>query len=129
MWGIESFGGRRGGGLVDNVVSMRSGRRPRVGSNPTTYRFEAMLVQYSKFCSSRKGYFLGHDQSQSPTARKPLRQVRKPNRHSDSGQDSSPCAWRPLGPQSTHGSTVPRRLLFKSDFLDVLFPKLFLVDG
>ncbi|MPC73330.1 hypothetical protein E2C01_067654 [Portunus trituberculatus] len=31
-----------GGGVVDKVVSVRSGRRPQVGSNPTTYRFEAM---------------------------------------------------------------------------------------
>ncbi|MPC55374.1 hypothetical protein E2C01_049307 [Portunus trituberculatus] len=36
-------------------------------------------------------------------------QVRKPNLHSDRGQDSNPCAWRLLRPQSTHGSTVPRR--------------------
>ncbi|MPC71433.1 hypothetical protein E2C01_065710 [Portunus trituberculatus] len=35
--------------------------------------------------------------------------VRKPNLHSDPGQDSNPCAWRPLGPQNAHGSTVPRR--------------------
>ncbi|MPC37179.1 hypothetical protein E2C01_030653 [Portunus trituberculatus] len=47
--------------------------------------------------------------SSSPPARKPLPQVRKPNLHSDHGEDSNPCAWRPLGPQSTHGSTVPRR--------------------
>ncbi|MPD03545.1 hypothetical protein E2C01_099186 [Portunus trituberculatus] len=45
--------------------------------------------------------------SQSPPARKPLARVRKPNLHSDRGQDSNPCSWRPLGPQSTHGSTVP----------------------
>ncbi|MPC35468.1 hypothetical protein E2C01_028891 [Portunus trituberculatus] len=31
-----------GGGVVDKVVSVGSGRRPRVGSNPTTYRFETM---------------------------------------------------------------------------------------
>ncbi|MPC87472.1 hypothetical protein E2C01_082334 [Portunus trituberculatus] len=31
-----------GGGVVDKVVSVGSGRRPRVGSNLTTYRFEAM---------------------------------------------------------------------------------------
>ncbi|MPC82377.1 hypothetical protein E2C01_077041 [Portunus trituberculatus] len=47
-------------------------------------------------------YFLGYLLSQSPP-------VRKPNLHSDRGQDSNPCTWRPLGPQSTHGSTVPRR--------------------
>ncbi|MPC54702.1 hypothetical protein E2C01_048626 [Portunus trituberculatus] len=44
----------------------------------------------------------------SPPDRKPLPRVRKPNLHSDRGQDSNPCAWRPLGPQSTHGSSVPR---------------------
>ncbi|MPC37516.1 hypothetical protein E2C01_030997 [Portunus trituberculatus] len=44
-----------------------------------------------------------------PPARTPLPSVRKPNLHSDRGQDSNPCAWRPLGPQSAHGSTVPRR--------------------
>ncbi|MPC56183.1 Transforming protein cbl [Portunus trituberculatus] len=49
---------------------------------------------------------------ENPPARKPLPRVRKPNLHSDCGQDSNPCAWRPLGPQSTHGSTVPRRPLF-----------------
>ncbi|MPC13592.1 hypothetical protein E2C01_006329 [Portunus trituberculatus] len=37
----------------------------------------------------------------------PLSRVRKPNLHSDRGQDSNLCAWRPLRPQSTHGSTVP----------------------
>ncbi|MPC65943.1 hypothetical protein E2C01_060081 [Portunus trituberculatus] len=31
-----------GSSVVDNVVSVGSGRRPRVGSNPTTYHFEAM---------------------------------------------------------------------------------------
>ncbi|MPC88525.1 hypothetical protein E2C01_083431 [Portunus trituberculatus] len=31
-----------GGGVVDKVVSVGSDRRPRIGSNPTTYRFEAM---------------------------------------------------------------------------------------
>ncbi|MPC17352.1 hypothetical protein E2C01_010205 [Portunus trituberculatus] len=46
---------------------------------------------------------------ENPPARKPLPRVRKPNLHSDRGQDSNPCAWRPLGPQSTHGSTVPRQ--------------------
>ncbi|MPC48257.1 hypothetical protein E2C01_042025 [Portunus trituberculatus] len=30
------------GGVVDEVVRMGLGRRPSVGSNPTTYRFEAM---------------------------------------------------------------------------------------
>ncbi|MPC07665.1 hypothetical protein E2C01_000232 [Portunus trituberculatus] len=47
----------------------------------------------------------------SPPARKPLPRVRKPNLHSDRRQDSNPCARRPLGSQSTHGSTVPRRPL------------------
>ncbi|MPC49753.1 hypothetical protein E2C01_043564 [Portunus trituberculatus] len=42
----------------------------------------------------------------SPPAKKPLPRVRKPNLHSDRGQDSNTCAWRPLGSQSTHGSTV-----------------------
>ncbi|MPC84784.1 hypothetical protein E2C01_079533 [Portunus trituberculatus] len=50
----------------------------------------------------------------SPPTRKPLPRVRKPNLYSNSGQDSNLCAWRPLGPQSTHGSTVPRRLAIKS---------------
>ncbi|MPC34005.1 hypothetical protein E2C01_027375 [Portunus trituberculatus] len=45
----------------------------------------------------------------SPPTKKPLPQERKPNLHSDRGQDSNPCAWRPLGSQSTHGSTLPRR--------------------
>ncbi|MPC29062.1 hypothetical protein E2C01_022279 [Portunus trituberculatus] len=49
--------------------------------------------------------------ARSPPARKPLPRVRKPNLHSTLGQDSNPYAWRPLGPQSTHGSTVPRRSL------------------
>ncbi|MPC72352.1 hypothetical protein E2C01_066655 [Portunus trituberculatus] len=31
-----------------------------------------------------------------PPARKPLPRVRKSNLHSDRGQDSNPCAWRPL---------------------------------
>ncbi|MPC91421.1 hypothetical protein E2C01_086457 [Portunus trituberculatus] len=44
-----------------------------------------------------------------PPARKLLPQVRKPNLHSDRGQDLNPCAWRPLGSQSAHGSTVPQR--------------------
>ncbi|MPC25294.1 hypothetical protein E2C01_018403 [Portunus trituberculatus] len=47
----------------------------------------------------------------NPPTRKPLPRVRKPNLHSDRGQDSKPCAWRPLGPQSTHGSTAPRCVL------------------
>ncbi|MPC27082.1 7SK snRNA methylphosphate capping enzyme [Portunus trituberculatus] len=50
---------------------------------------------------------------QSPPARKLLPRVRKPNRHSDRGQDLNPCAWRPLGPQSTHGSTVPLQVKVK----------------
>ncbi|MPC57269.1 hypothetical protein E2C01_051247 [Portunus trituberculatus] len=45
----------------------------------------------------------------TPPAKKPLPRVRKPNLHSDRGQHSNPCAWRPLGPQSTHGSSVSRR--------------------
>ncbi|MPC72094.1 hypothetical protein E2C01_066387 [Portunus trituberculatus] len=53
--------------------------------------------------------FLGYLLSQSPPARKPLLQVRKPNLHSDSGQDLNSCSWRPLGPKRTNGSTVPRR--------------------
>ncbi|MPC74753.1 hypothetical protein E2C01_069128 [Portunus trituberculatus] len=53
------------------------------------------------------GYLL----SESPPARKPLPRVRNPNLHSDRGQDSNPCAWRPLRPQSTQGSTVPRSIL------------------
>ncbi|MPC47677.1 hypothetical protein E2C01_041430 [Portunus trituberculatus] len=48
-------------------------------------------------------------------AGKPLPQVRKPNLHSDRGQDSNSCAWRPLGPQSTHGSTVPRQPITEED--------------
>ncbi|MPC19226.1 hypothetical protein E2C01_012136 [Portunus trituberculatus] len=47
--------------------------------------------------------------SSSPPAGKPLPRVRMPNLHLDCGQDSNPCASRPLGLQSTHGSTVPRR--------------------
>ncbi|MPC48834.1 hypothetical protein E2C01_042619 [Portunus trituberculatus] len=50
--------------------------------------------------------FLGYLVSQSSPARKLLPHLRKPNLHSDSGQNSNP---RPLGPQSTHSSTVPRR--------------------
>ncbi|MPC47489.1 putative dipeptidase [Portunus trituberculatus] len=46
-----------------------------------------------------------------PPARKPLPRVRKPDLHSDRGQDWNPCAWRPLGPQSTHGSTAPRHFI------------------
>ncbi|MPC53155.1 hypothetical protein E2C01_047041 [Portunus trituberculatus] len=45
--------------------------------------------------------------TESPPARKPLPRVWKPNLHSDRGQNSNPCAWRPLGAQSTQGSTVP----------------------
>ncbi|MPC78932.1 hypothetical protein E2C01_073440 [Portunus trituberculatus] len=41
---------------------------------------------------------------------KPLPRVRKPNFHSDRGQDSNSYAWKPLGPQSTHSSTVSRAL-------------------
>ncbi|MPC64575.1 hypothetical protein E2C01_058693 [Portunus trituberculatus] len=58
-----------------------------------------------------RGYFLGYLLSQSPAARKPLTRVRKPILHSDRGQDSNSCAFRPLGPQSTRGSTAPRRPL------------------
>ncbi|MPC48679.1 hypothetical protein E2C01_042460 [Portunus trituberculatus] len=39
-------------------------------------------------------YFLGYLLSQSPPIRKPLPRVRKPNLHSDRGQDSNQCAWR-----------------------------------
>ncbi|MPC78972.1 hypothetical protein E2C01_073482 [Portunus trituberculatus] len=52
-----------------------------------------------------RGYLL----SQSPPDRKP--RVRKPNLHSDRGQDSNPCAWKPLGSQGTHGSNAPQRHL------------------
>ncbi|MPC43019.1 hypothetical protein E2C01_036654 [Portunus trituberculatus] len=42
---------RGGGGVLDKVVSVRSGRRPRVGSNPTTYHLEtsdgAQLVLFT----------------------------------------------------------------------------------
>ncbi|MPC88772.1 hypothetical protein E2C01_083693 [Portunus trituberculatus] len=38
--------------------------------------------------------------------------MRKPNLHSDRGQDSNPCAWRSLRSQSTHGSTVPRHFVY-----------------
>ncbi|MPC41919.1 hypothetical protein E2C01_035529 [Portunus trituberculatus] len=55
-----------------------------------------------------KGILFGYPLSQSPPARKSVPRVRKPNLHLDRGQDSNPCAWRPLGPQSMHGSTVPR---------------------
>ncbi|MPC97473.1 hypothetical protein E2C01_092790 [Portunus trituberculatus] len=55
-----------------------------------------------------------------PPARKPLLRVRKPNLRSDRGQDSNPCAWRTLGPQSTHGSTVPRRSRFATLFYVVM---------
>ncbi|MPC79151.1 hypothetical protein E2C01_073664 [Portunus trituberculatus] len=59
--------------------------------------------------------------SQSPPTRKPLPRVRKPNLHSDRGQDLNQCAWRPLGPQSTHGSTVPQQpnneVPYKEDLL------------
>ncbi|MPC95407.1 hypothetical protein E2C01_090617 [Portunus trituberculatus] len=36
-----------------------------------------------------------------PPARKSLPRVRKPNLHSDRGQDLNPCAWRTLGPHCT----------------------------
>ncbi|MPC81658.1 hypothetical protein E2C01_076286 [Portunus trituberculatus] len=45
--------------------------------------------------SAFRGYFLWYLLSQSPPARIPLPRVRKPNLHSDRGQDSNPCAWRP----------------------------------
>ncbi|MPD01759.1 hypothetical protein E2C01_097302 [Portunus trituberculatus] len=36
-------------GVVGKEVSVGSGRRPRLGSNPTTYRFEAMpFVEWFK---------------------------------------------------------------------------------
>ncbi|MPC95048.1 hypothetical protein E2C01_090242 [Portunus trituberculatus] len=69
---------------------------------------EASAADHVGF-SRDKGGFLGYLLSQSPPTRKPLPRVRKPNLNSDRGQDSNPCAWRPLGPQSTHGSIVPRR--------------------
>ncbi|MPC83612.1 hypothetical protein E2C01_078325 [Portunus trituberculatus] len=47
--------------------------------------------------------------------------MRKPNLHSDRGQDSSPCTWRPLGPQSTHGSTVPPPVIKLEDSKVALF--------
>ncbi|MPC75934.1 hypothetical protein E2C01_070334 [Portunus trituberculatus] len=50
----------------------------------------------------------GEEMDGNPPTRKPLPRVRKPNLHSDRGQDSNPCTWRPLGPQSTHDSTLPR---------------------
>ncbi|MPC76682.1 hypothetical protein E2C01_071106 [Portunus trituberculatus] len=47
-------------------------------------------------CSLFKGYFFWYLPSQTPPARKPLPRVRKPNLHSDRGQDSNPYAWRPI---------------------------------
>ncbi|MPC27970.1 putative glutamate receptor [Portunus trituberculatus] len=35
---------RGGGGVVDKVVSVRPGRRPRVGSNPTTYSLKHFAI-------------------------------------------------------------------------------------
>ncbi|MPC35031.1 hypothetical protein E2C01_028441 [Portunus trituberculatus] len=55
--------------------------------------------------------FLSKEDLIIPPARKLLPRVRKPNLHLDRGQDSNPCAWRPLRSQSTHGSTVPRQPL------------------
>ncbi|MPC27913.1 hypothetical protein E2C01_021102 [Portunus trituberculatus] len=55
----------------------------------------------------------------SPPARKPLPRVRKPNMNSDRGQDSNPCAWRPLGHQSTHGFTVPMQFPQSVTFIRV----------
>ncbi|MPC31876.1 hypothetical protein E2C01_025175 [Portunus trituberculatus] len=37
-------------------------------------------------------HFFGYLLSESPPAKKPLARVRKPNLHSDRGQDSNPCA-------------------------------------
>ncbi|MPC11412.1 hypothetical protein E2C01_004076 [Portunus trituberculatus] len=51
--------------------------------------------------------FLWYLLSQSPPASKSLPRVRKPNLHSDRGQDSNPCAWRPLGPQTQGLSARP----------------------
>ncbi|MPC69223.1 hypothetical protein E2C01_063440 [Portunus trituberculatus] len=48
--------------------------------------------------------FLWYLLSQTPSARKQLPHVRKLNLHSDRGQDSNPCAWRPLRPQNMHQS-------------------------
>ncbi|MPC79200.1 hypothetical protein E2C01_073715 [Portunus trituberculatus] len=47
---VEKLKSPQGGyGVVDKVVSVGSIRRPRVGSNPTTYRFEAMpFVEWFK---------------------------------------------------------------------------------
>ncbi|MPC72457.1 hypothetical protein E2C01_066763 [Portunus trituberculatus] len=45
--------------------------------------------------------------------------MRKPDLHSDRGQDSNSCAWRPLRPQSTHDSTVPWRPIHFSHTFDV----------
>ncbi|MPC27711.1 hypothetical protein E2C01_020890 [Portunus trituberculatus] len=39
---------------------------------------------------AKGGYFLGYFLFQSPPDRKPLPRVRKPNLHSDRGQDSNP---------------------------------------
>ncbi|MPC53250.1 hypothetical protein E2C01_047139 [Portunus trituberculatus] len=63
---------------------------------------------------AKRDTFFGYLISQSPPARKPLPRVRKPRLHSPAYtrllQDSNLWASRPLRPQSTHGSTVPRRL-------------------
>ncbi|MPC76656.1 hypothetical protein E2C01_071080 [Portunus trituberculatus] len=56
-------------------------------------------------------------------SRKPLPRVRKPNLHPDRGQDSNPCAWRPYRPQSTHGSTAPRRPLCPQ-FPTLIYPSI-----
>ncbi|MPC98301.1 hypothetical protein E2C01_093665 [Portunus trituberculatus] len=56
--------------------------------------------------------FLWYLLSQNPPARIPLPRVRKPNLHSERGQDSNPCAWRPsdpkarMAPQYHGGSSV-----------------------
>ncbi|MPD05031.1 hypothetical protein E2C01_100751 [Portunus trituberculatus] len=45
-----------GGSVVDKVVSVGSGRRPGVGLNPTTYRFEAMpFVEWFRPLSHQGG--------------------------------------------------------------------------
>ncbi|MPC61051.1 hypothetical protein E2C01_055114 [Portunus trituberculatus] len=58
-----------------------------------------------------KEVLLGYLFFESPPTRELLPLVRKPYTyiHSDHGQDSNLCAWKPLRPQSVHGFTVPQR--------------------
>ncbi|MPC17515.1 UNC93-like protein [Portunus trituberculatus] len=65
-------------------------------------------------CGPRGLQAHGFESCPRSECRKSLPRVRKPNLHMDRGQDSNPCAWRPLGSQSTHDSTVPRRPKQKS---------------